>query len=519
MSQSYGVAAYLTIRAPLGSYQPAIITDRDLGRLVKRITVSNALTGTPGGSFQIELAPGAAGGVYDEDLGEIIEPRSLVEIAIHRYAVGDDLFATKEPVVLMVGIVDYVDSPQDWSQRDPMRRVTLTGRSLAGLLVDHKWWFHNFLAREGLLQDVPEDIRRLAAVKLVDGALRDEQNLRDLGFLAIDDELYSPAERDPVGLLQRTYDFFVAGYKGKDGTQREPFIKLRFSDDAPLSSRLVFDAAAARQRWFDPAAKLIQQFLPTQMPNIGGWDVLRYFCEDHFTELFADANGAMGDGHVQIIARKPPWLGRVIYWGGQAYLDFNGRDAPRVGQSLFEDGTATVYFDGNDLKARPRLTRGLGASDAFSIYAVRPGGLKNLGTGHGMLTWDQLIPPVIDEDPASPSFVQRIGLRPLNHTTRYIPVVVEDDQTPRAAANVRGQCLAYAALLLAWNKWNPAAWNGSLSLKGNTAIRVGTRLVDRTRPREYYVTAVRHEIRMDGKVTFDTTASVARGWTLQPGTL
>lgn len=506
---------------PLSWIEPDVIR-RDL----LSVSVTNSLA-RGYGTFQIELAPRElTPGVTWED---VVTPYSLVSIAFHSYSSPLTRSSTTSPEPVMLGLVDRVLLSTDYASQQPRRTVVITGRSLTAVLVDHRWWYHTFLnASPNSSSNLPADFRDSFSKRPSQKLLRDEINLRALGFLSVDPNLFnSVATAHPVEALQKALDFFV-------GTPEKPgFIKVTLPGGAPLSSRLSFSAADARASFFDPGARLSYSSIPTRMPEANCWDLCRYFCEPPFTELFSDTYGkSVSDAHVLISARKPPWLGHIEYSGpgGQPSVGFSRSEPPGPHGSLFDFQygpwdlfTDTVVVD--ELMGEPQIARGLDAGQGiFSAYEVYPRENPPAGNSFGdNVGWQAVIPPTFDEDPESPSFILRYGIRPLKLTTKYIPVRKPDGSTVLAAGEYGPRSVAYQALLRSWLHQVPNLWAGHLLLKGCTGVRVGKRLVvldgkparGARKAREYYVTSVTHSVSFERNAPFTTAVAVTRGRDVQ----
>lgn len=525
MGGVYSIDAHLRLTATLNQpFSPAgdelieatTADPEGFGRDVRAITVTNAID-APCGHFDIELAPRSV--IGDKTWAEVVRPYTLTSIAMWRQGSGPA--ATAAPAPVMLGLVDRPSISAEYSQAAPRRSVHVTGRTLSGVLSDHRWWFHNLLASVGNeAAFIPPDFREFFAERPSEALLRDEVNLRTLGLLAIDPNFLFVVDRKPTSLTSAVWDFFVRGT-----ADRDPFVKLHFSDGVPLSDRLRFDADTAAAAYFDPAAALVQQMLPHQMPNASLWDVLRNFQPSPWSEIFTETRGdSLGNAFVELVARKPPWAGEVTYFGDVAVVDFPGGSRPALrGQSLFDaqrpgwDREAeTVYVDDGDVIGEPDLHQD-SADGVFNLYLVLPNILASTGN-QGQATWEQIIAPIIDEDPLSPSYIRTFGVRPFRAQLNTIPIVdAQGDSLPSEA--ILRRCLCYAALAREWFYRAPHFWRGAYVLKGNTNVRVGKRLVDLNRSREYYITRVAHRQTFGRDPTFTTIASVSRGWDLDPSSL
>jgi hypothetical protein len=494
------------------------------------VTVTNSIGSPDSATFELRLPMRPVFG--KRNWADVLRPYTVVSIAIHRGGVRSDPAATSAPEPVMLGLVDFAEVVEDYSQQAPYRFVRVVGRSLGALLADQPWWFHRYLVAAGGEGDapgaarIPDDFRSWYSDHASFSLLRDEVNLRTLGFLAVDPNLFlDVAERDPATCMQRAYDFFVGN------AQRAGFIKMAFADGRPLRDRLVFDADLTRQSFFDQGARLMRQVLPASFPTASCWDILDLFCEPPFTELFADTFGtSVQDAAVHIIARKPPWAGHVVDTPRGPRVAFSTGSAPPgpgVGQSLFDRSLAeavpghwdrsldTVTIDGADVIQRPQLRRGIdGPGAVFNAFEILPQVSSLAGNGPGDRAIQEMTPPLIDEDPASPSYVRRFGIRRFpRRASKYISTTTRDGSMRFGQA--RDQSMAYQLLLRTWFYRLPEFWHGRYVLRGRTALRVGRRLVDRALSREYYITSVTHRVDLAGQEPgFESACTVSRGWDL-----
>lgn len=453
--------------------------------------------------------------------GELIRPYALVTILLHR--AGHDAACTPEPEPMLIGLVDPggILVSEDYQDAEPHRTVRISGRSLAGVLTDQSWWYNHYLAT----QPPPE----MADFFADDAGFQQSTNAVQeaaLGFFAVDPELFTDLPRlTPAAAMGVVYKFFV-------GTPEKPgFIHLQFDDKRPLRDRLVFDEALALRSFFDPAARFMQQTSPTQFPQQPCWGAMHLFAEDTFVEMFTDTFGTSADDAAcHLVVRKPPWAGHIAYPNDRPSVAFSTGKAPGFGSSLFdqqfggwgEDNRAagwngqpqTVLISGSDVISIGQLVRGSGP--IFNTFCVRPQIGGPSGNSQGDTLLNKEVPPIIDNDPNSPSYILRWGIRqhPFQ-STKYIPVVGSDNSTRVPAGGWGRHCAAYGALLRSWLHWNPEMWSGVLVLKGRTSLRIGRRLMDTDVGREYYITGATHHLTLTGQQpTYTATVQVERGWEL-----
>lgn len=532
---------------------PIILDSREMDLGIELITTINSVN-SPFGQFTIQFQPKP---IYrGRTLPELVTPYSLVAISMHRY--GYDSSCTREPEPVMLGLVSCPGISEHFGQAAPVRGNSISGHSLTSLLVDHRYWTHHWLfsvTDEGKKTDIPWDFREYFLQRPDGALLRDEFSLRALGALAIDPELLLLSNRDPISAAARIWEFYITGVRSgelvpgigrlsaedaanarrlgvlsgpSESFDREPFVKIMFGDDKPLRQRLRFDAERARSSFVDPAARLMQQLISTNLENASCWDFFRMYSDPHAQELFSDTFGSsIDDAYIEVISRKKPFRGSIGYDGRGAAVDFASRSQqtnaqlsdrrPKLhGDTLFDDEFGewwvrerdTVYID--HVLGRPQLQRGVGP--IYNLYWVYPNCSASQGTGQGDQTWMQVIPPIIDEDPASPSFINTFGVRPLQHQTMYIPALLEDEQTRRNDGDLIRHSLSYATLFREWNYRNPLMWSGTYTVEGRTGFRAGRRLVDRQRGLEFYIHTVRHTMTLGDATTFRSHLGVSRGW-------
>lgn len=501
-------ATFNGLFTPANDPEPITVLEPDAaGEDILSITVQQSI-GRPFGTFAIEFAPRTVL-VGGRSWGEIIRPYTLVAIGIRRRGdpeVQDDLM----PV--MLGLVYGVTRQKSYSTATPHRVDRIVGRALSAVLVDHRWWYHHWLASALGPEQLPADFRELYQSPPDVSVLRDEAALRAAGLLAFDPRLFELTERHPVSLAERLFRFFV-----------EEFIRIAFADGTTLADRLTFDGEAAREMYVDPAARLAQQYLPTSMPEASCWDAMRYFLEPPWTELYSETRGdTLAGASVAIVARKPPWAGAIGYqWGRPAVAFLAGR--PTIyGQSLFEQSygngrwlreNETIYLRDEEVVSITGLSRGV--DGAVTLYDVKPAIFGSAGQ-QGDRLWGQVIPPIVDEELGSPSEIRRYGIRPFRAALKSLPVLGPDDETSLAAGDVRRHALAYAALAREWYYRQPEFWRASYTIRGRPDLRPGMRLVDQRQRREYYVVTVTHQLdwRSD-RPSYTTTAQLERGWDLE----
>ncbi len=500
------------------------------GRDVQRVTIAHSFN-QPFGRFCIDVAPREV--LRGQTWAQIIKPYSRCAIALRRWSGDrDDPASTETPVPVMVGLVDSPEIQEDFSHAGPQRECRLVGRGIASVLADHRWWFHSLLSAVALGSDAPA-LPHLRDFMLgpppAPALLEQEVEIRTRGLLAINPDLFALSERTPARLMATAFKFFVEGTGRND-----PFIKVNFVDGVPLSELLQLDQELAGASYFDPAARMISQHLPTtSLPNASCWDIMRLFNPDHYQELFAEVRGAtLAEARMHIVARKPPFAGAIGDPNGAANVVFGTGQAPALrGESLFEEQypgwdryAETVYIDDGDVIAIPTMRRSVeGVGRVFTLYQVTPALIPFTGD-QGQETWKQFILPIIDEDPESPSYIHRYGVRPFEVHSKTIPAVDEqsDEKLPRS--DIARRCYAYAALAREWFYRAPEMWEGNIVLKGRTDVRLGKRLVLRSHRlpgivREFYITGVSHSMQFSKDPLFTTTLQVARGWDLHEGAL
>lgn len=419
-------------------------------------------------------------------------------------------------VPVMLGLVDTPETIEDFSAAAPQRLNRITGRTLSSVLSDHHWWFHSILSAVSNAQVHNVSAFLIGAPPSTEQAAR-EQVLRVLGLLAINPKLFALPDRKPARLMEAAYKFFVTGTE-----TAAPFIKLLFADGVPLSQRLTFDADLAEASYVDPAARLISSQLATaKLPNASCWQLMRMFAEDTYQELFTETVGeSIADASVRIVSRKAPFSGAIGNDGGQVGLVFSPTRPALFGESLFDEQRAgwdryadTVYIGNRDVITQQLRRSVEGSGRVYTLYQVLPR-LTPLEGNQGQQTWTQFILPIVDEDPESPSYIWRYGVRVFDRTLNSIPALDEERDELLPANDIARRCGAYAALAREWLYRTPLMWEGTFLLKGNPHVRAGKRLVDVDRKMEFYIVAVVHTIDNENGGLFTTTAQVTRGWEL-----
>jgi len=446
---------------------------------------------------------------------DIIKPYSLVSIAFQRMGDSNDPATDPSPVPIMLGIVDTAQRADDYGDAAPRRSQRIVGRTLTGILEDHRYWFHNML-QEGFK---PADYREFLLDRDTEVNLREEVELRTLGLLSVDEGMFLVSERHPVRLVEAGFEHFVRGTP-----DTPPFVSLNFSDGKALSERLIFEPEKAMAGHVDHRAALPISQVPNHLTGASLFDVLQLAGgQAPYMEIFSEVIGtSLGNAQAEIVLRKPPWAGHVDYNGAEAAVAFatpTGRPAFR-GQSLFDEvygawniHNETVEVDNSDVVSVSHLSRSSKDRPIYTLYQVVPV-IAESNYGQRDELWKAIIPPVIEEDPESPSYIKRFGVRPFDHKEKSVPVA---DDHP--SGDIARRCLVYATLAREWFYRNPEFWHGVYVLKGRPSLRIGKRLVDRNLSREYYITSVSHRMSFDRDPSYLTTVQVERGWDLSLGVL
>lgn len=504
--------------------EPIRGAERAIGRAfhddILAVTVSNAMD-RPFATFEIVMAarPLTQSGYT---WGDLIEPFSLVTIAMQRSGPPNDPTTTVQPETVMLGLVDYTALSEDYGDAAPRRQVRIVGRSLSALLVDQRWWFHHFLADRQNVDRLP-DARALYQTQPDWRLLRDEAGMRGLGFLAIDiDRFKDVTQRHPIAAVATAWNVFVNG-----SADDAPFIQIQFADGLPLAKRLVLNTADAEASYVDAKARLQSQVIPSQMPRANCWELLQFFCPSPFMELYQDSIGTLEAPECHVVLRKPPFVGHIGYDTGQPNVAFSTGAFPQPHGSLFDReygpnwsrSRDTVVIAGSDILSVPMMRRGLDGRPVYSAYDVQPALGGPSGNNQSDRFVQREVAPIYDEYIHSPSYIRRVGIRSVDPRPNTIPIVSPDGDTRLEIGDFGKHAYAYSALAYAWFFRSPAFWQGQYVLKGNTGIRIGRRLVDstRARPREFYVTSVVHRMEFGQQPAFTTTVQVERGWDLSPG--
>jgi len=489
------------------------------GHDILSVEVTNSLR-EPSGRFQIEMTPRQILG--GKPWVEVIKPYSLVSITFQRMGDSNDPSTDPSPVPMMLGIIDSVKRADDYGDAAPNRSQRIMGRALTGVLEDHQYWFHHLLAQEGF---APADYREFLPAGGGNVDFRDEAAIRSLGLFAVKTDLFFLSERRPPAIIDAGFDFFVRGRGDKP-----PFIKIFFSDGKALRDRLTYDAAKTAETYFDKRASLPRSMVISELGESNLFDVLGASSGGPpYVEVFSETVGTShADARVELVVRKPPFAGHVQYGDdGRISLGFATDDGtqPRMyGQSLFDETYGawnvrgeTVQIGDEDVVSTGEMSRSLSAGDIYTLYFVAPREEASRSGGH--LTWKRVIPPIVEENPESPSYIKKLGLRPFTYHSPTIETTSGESKKALPSGDIARRCLAYATLAREWFYRGPEFWRGSYLLKGRTDLRVGKRLVDRNLSREYYISGVAHRMNFGDQPQYLTNVGVERGWDLNPGAM
>jgi hypothetical protein len=469
---------------------------------VRSIVVSNDLR-APSHRFTLQLV--ARRFSSDASWERILLPYTVIRLGV----VGPD--GAFWP--LIVGFIDSASRSGEYSGATPEMTVSVSGRSLGGLLEDHAWWFHSAMSDVLLRHFDFADLRQWYApdadLRLLRDVVGREQALRLTGLMALDSRLFDKLiNATPVDVARAIWDHYV-------GNDNEAGRIALYLPGRTLATQLKLDADP--RNMFDAYARLTFPALPTTMPTGSAWRVLRAYLEPWFFELFSRVVGSsLDNAHIQYVARKPPFSGHIGERDGRLSVVTSG-GYPGPGRSTFDAefgawnrSAETRTIAGSDVFGHGQIE--VSIEGAYTMYRVLPLAFSAGGAGGGHTDIASMVPPLPDDDTRSPSFIGRLGVRLLDVQTKYLSPV-QADGAPGDVNHLIRRIMLYQVMLRTWYFLGPAFRTTTYYLRFRPDIDVGHRVYDTELSQEGYVTHVRHVGQATGASwRWQTVLKAERGW-------
>ena len=375
--------------------------------------------------------------------------------------------SVEEEACVMAGPVEAQSQAESWRQPRVTVARPISGKDFQGLLSDFK--LYALLAGFGIESDAFTGIKEAMRGVLIDPELLTRNQ---------------PPHEIIAAILTR--------YKDS--------MKLGLPDD--FGSVIRFDKN--EMRTFDADARY--PIPPLYMHSGSLWGFLMQYADPTFHELFADTHPA-GD-HVEVVFRPRPFTRDVRLRTDETLFDPVSMD-PTV--ALGRSRVATIVLPEEDILDW-NISRG--TAEMANLFWVLPG--TSLFTDK---EWRALVAPEVCDTAGHPSDLNRYGVRPMEVTTPYWPVGLDDlndedkrQETAEAAVPFMGK---WAKILKAWYQYNPLLYSGSIGVTGRSSYRIGDRLVvNRASERfEFYIQGVKQTYLIPTS-SFETHLSVVRGFRL-----
>lgn len=465
---------------------------------VYTLTWGNSVN-TPCGRFTLTMAPRYVEG--NRTWADLIPAYSLVEIWVQRFPDDEEC--------VMLGLVTHRSEDADFTQAGPMRTIRISGSAVSRVLVDQKtFWLPVNPAT--LAPNEPEEF--LTDLRSGDASIPDLYGpaAEIFGTAILDPQLFSEGD-GPIAVIDKYVRYIVEG-KGPRSVTPKPLLNWALPT-VRLEQILFFDPT--RASLFDHKARLPAQ-QSVHAGNVPLWSLLSGYVSPFYQEFFSETRqlesiapsrvigadpGGLASVAVEIVLRKKPFAGRIDESGDLVDTRFPG--GSQFDETFENDREQSIDLGGWPVQSYCYAR----SSDAVrNLFYTLPQAVNEIaGT-----PFTALHAPLMDTDPASPSFVRRFGLR-LCH--------VNDPYLAERQGDVEHLARTRERLLMAWHRFEPTFLNGQITVAGHPRFRAGKRVVWTepyvNRRLEFYVPSVTHTVSIRGSSpTYSTQLEVQRGWEL-----
>lgn len=392
-----------------------------------------------------------------------------------------------------------------WAQRlEPMDYVEIyMGRDAGDVLPPV---MRCFVDNSGESSEVQNDhVRRTVVI-----------NGRDYGKIMLKRQLVFASEVDPLSSIAsqvavgKKLSELISGYGGLvtpsqmlnqivAGLLADPIVGARFRNTRVPSLFMHVDV---------PDSHMI--FQPDASSMTGSiWNWLSSLVGDPFNEMFIRDDDDVPRLYWRMAPLKDKW-GRIARAGARSVAP--GKTEAPVEISLHDiiapdlrvsDNTAYSYFF--TLPGYYSLM----ASENFFVSIDAPAAGGNIAPYTGTPSGPYGRNPILRRD-----IFERYGFSPLKVTYPLMPGLLESDArdtNPNAQPAMLQAAINLNAWLHAVYSPSPIFESGTLLLKGNPLIRIGTYLRIKEQQREFYVEGVSHNFAVGNEPSFTTQVTVTRG--------
>lgn len=223
------------------------------------------------------------------------------------------------------------------------------------------------------------------------------------------------------------------------------------------------------------------------------FDYFRKYIGEPFNELWTDSK----NGKLYLRMRPTPFSSVD---DSEPSIDSSGNPTNNTDWNSIRnwiDGNPYHRIDPADIISKSLQTS---QAKAYSIFSVLPGETL-VGGGTEYATF----PPLID-----PDLYREVGSRDIERRIQHIPLTRSKSMVSGAGGTLE-RFRYYRNKLYLWNKDNHRFEEGSITIKGNSNIRAGDKLMRTSNEFMYYILGVRNEYRYGNP--FITTIRVERGMT------